>query len=63
MIWGELIRLLKRHGWREERTGKGSHLRFAHPAKKAFIWVSRHTKQEVGAGLARQILRDAGIDV
>jgi predicted RNA binding protein YcfA (HicA-like mRNA interferase family) len=27
------------------------------------IWVSRHTKQDVGRGLARQILKDAGIDV
>lgn len=62
MTWGELIRLLERHGWREERTGKGSHLRLYHPARQAYIWVSRHTKQEVGRGLARQILKDAGID-
>lgn len=63
MTWGELIRLLKRHGWREERTGKGSHVLLSHPTRRAVIWVSRHTKKDVGAGLASQILRDAGIDV
>ena len=62
MTWAELIPLLKRHGWREERTGKGSHLRFCHPKRQTYIWVSRHTKHEVGRGLARQILKDAGID-
>ena len=62
MTWGELIRRLKRDGWREERSGKGSHLLLSHPTKRAIIWVSRHTKQEVGSGLARQILKDAGIE-
>jgi len=62
MTWGELIRLLKAHGWREKRTGKGSYLLLTHPARHAVIWVSRHTKREVGRGLARQILKHAGID-
>jgi predicted RNA binding protein YcfA (HicA-like mRNA interferase family) len=57
-----LIRLLKRHGWREARTGKGSHVLVSHPTKHAVIWVSRHTTQDVGRGLARQILKDAGIE-
>ncbi len=62
MTWGELIRLLQAHGWRETRTGKGSHLLMTHAGRRAVIWVSRHTKKEVGTGLARQILRDAGIE-
>jgi predicted RNA binding protein YcfA (HicA-like mRNA interferase family) len=62
MTWGELIRLLKRHGWREARSGKGSHVLFTHSERQVVIWVSRHTKKEVGAGLARRILRDAGIE-
>jgi predicted RNA binding protein YcfA (HicA-like mRNA interferase family) len=62
MTWGELIRLLKRHGWREERAGRGSHLLLSHPTRRAMIWVSQHTKHEVGSGLVRQILKDAGID-
>jgi predicted RNA binding protein YcfA (HicA-like mRNA interferase family) len=62
MTWGELIRLLKANGWREARTGKGSHLLLTHAERRAVIWVSRHTKKEVGAGLARQILKDAGVE-
>jgi predicted RNA binding protein YcfA (HicA-like mRNA interferase family) len=62
MTWAELIRLLKRHGWREERTGRGSHVLLTHPTRQAAIWVSRHSRREVGRGLARQILKDAGID-
>jgi predicted RNA binding protein YcfA (HicA-like mRNA interferase family) len=62
MTWGELIRLLKAHGWRQTRTGKGSHLLLTHPEHHAVIWVSRHTKKDVGTGLTRQILKDAGIE-
>ena len=62
MTWGELVRLLKRHGWREERTGKGSHILLSHSSRRTLIWVSRHTKREVGSGLARRILKDAGIE-
>ena len=62
MTWGESIRLLKRHGWRKERTGRGRHVLLTHPTRQAAIWVSRHSKREVGRGLARQILKDAGID-
>ena len=61
MTWGALIRLLKQHGWREEPTGKGSHLLLSHPTIRAEIWVSRHTKHDVGRGLARQIPKDGGI--
>lgn len=62
MTWGELIRLLKKHGWREARTGRGSHILLTHVERRAVIWVSRHTKKEVGSGLARQILKDAGVE-
>ena len=62
MTWGELIRLLKAHGWRETRRGKGSHLLMTHAERRAMIWVSRHTRKDVGTGLARQILKDAGIE-
>lgn len=62
MTWSELIRLLKKHGWRESRTGQGSHILLTHAKRHTLIWVSRHTKKEVGSGLARQILRDAGVE-
>ena len=62
MTWGELIRLLRQHGWRKQRTGKGSHVLLVHPTRKTVIWVSRHTTHEVGRGLAHRILKDAGIE-
>ena len=48
-------------GFVEERIGKGSHRRFMHPATKKEIWVSVHTKKDVGR-LARRILKDAGLE-
>ena len=62
VTWGELIRLLKKHGWRESRSGKGSHVLLTHDERREVIWVSRHTTKEVGRGLARQILKDAGVE-
>jgi len=32
-----------------------------HPTRQSVIWVARHEAQEVGTGLARKILKDAGI--
>jgi predicted RNA binding protein YcfA (HicA-like mRNA interferase family) len=61
VTWGELIRRLKAAGYVEARTGKGSHQHFVHPTKKP-ITVSVHTKKEVGTGLTRRILKDAGLD-
>jgi predicted RNA binding protein YcfA (HicA-like mRNA interferase family) len=62
MTWGERIRILRDHGWREGKADKGSHLRMVHHNKPHFIIVSRHTKREIGAGLANRILKDAGIE-
>ncbi|PYR56803.1 MAG: hypothetical protein DMF91_21040 [Acidobacteria bacterium] len=60
MTWGELIRRLKAAGFVERRTGKGSHRQFVHPDGRV-ITVSVHTKKEVGTGLARRILKEAGL--
>jgi predicted RNA binding protein YcfA (HicA-like mRNA interferase family) len=62
MTWGELKRLLERHGWRAERSGKGSHLKLIHPKRAHPIWIAVHTSKEVGKGLAAKILKDAGIE-
>lgn len=60
MTWGELVRKLKA-GFVEQRTGKGSHRQFIHPARGTVITVAVHTKKEVGTGLARRILKEAGL--
>jgi len=61
MTWAELIRHLKRAGFRFHRTGSGSHYQLRHPHTGVVITVANHPSKEVGHGLARQILKDAGI--
>jgi len=61
MTWGELIRKLKAAGFVEQRAGKGSHRQFIHPVRGTVITVAVHTKKEVGTGLARRILKEAGL--
>ena len=61
MTWGELIRGLKAAGFVERRHGKGSHRQFVHPESGRVITVAVHTKKEVGTGLARRILKEAGL--
>jgi predicted RNA binding protein YcfA (HicA-like mRNA interferase family) len=46
---------------RARGDGKGSHRRFVHPVTKKEVWVSVHTKKDVGR-LARRILKDAGLE-
>ena len=61
MTWAELLRKLKAAGFVEQRTGKGSHRQFLHPVSMKVITVAVHTKKEVGTGLARRILKEAGL--
>ena len=61
MTWAELIRRLRRAGYVELRTGKVSHRQLVNPATGQVITVSVHTKKEVGTGLARRILKEAGL--
>jgi predicted RNA binding protein YcfA (HicA-like mRNA interferase family) len=61
MTWAELIRRLRSSGFVEQRIGKGSHRKFVHPVSGKEVWVSVHTKKDVGR-LARRILKDAGLE-
>ena len=56
-----MIRRLRAAGFVEERIGKGSHRKLVHPVTTKEIWVSVHTKKDVGR-LARRILKDAGLE-
>ncbi len=58
MSWAELVRKLKAAGFKEERSGKGSHVLFRH-ADGREIWIAYHATKEVGRGLAQKILREA----
>lgn len=56
----ELIKLLLKDGW-TIKTQKGSHLKMVHPGKKGKLVVPNHGSREVGPGLCRKIIKDAGI--
>lgn len=60
MTWAELVRKLKAAGFKEVRSGKGSHVLFRHPDGRE-IWIAYHATKEVGRGLAEKILRETGL--
>ena len=56
-----MVRRLRSAGFVEERIGDGSHRKFVHPVTKKEVWVSIHTKKDVGR-LPRRILKYAGLE-
>jgi len=60
MTWGELVRALRKAGFVEQRTGRGSHRKFVHPKTGREVWVAIHTRKDAGR-LADRILADAGL--
>jgi predicted RNA binding protein YcfA (HicA-like mRNA interferase family) len=60
MKCSELLRILKRDGW-YTISQKGSHVKMIHPVKIGILIVPDHGSQEIGKGLEKKILKDAGI--
>jgi mRNA interferase HicA len=56
----ELLRLLKRDGWYEERQS-GSHIIMKHPSKGNRLVVPYHGNKEMKVGTLLSILKDAEI--
>ena len=56
----ELIRKFERGGWIEIRQ-TGSHKIFKHPANELTISVPAHGSKEVATGLAKKLLKQAGL--
>jgi len=54
-----LIKVLLAHGWTLNRT-KGSHHVFIHPDRGGHITVP-HPKKNLGQGIVKSILKQAGI--
>ena len=57
----QLVKILRRHGFEPVRQS-GSHLVFEHPNGR-HTTVPMHKGHDVGKGLLRQIMRDAGLTV
>lgn len=60
MKCSELLRILKKDGWCQV-SQKGSHLKLAHPGKSNVIIFPNHGSREIGKGMEKKILKDAGL--
>jgi predicted RNA binding protein YcfA (HicA-like mRNA interferase family) len=55
-----MYRLLTRDGWFPV-SQRGSHIKMRHQKKKGMLIFPNHGSQELGKGLEKRILKDAGI--
>jgi mRNA interferase HicA len=60
MKCSELYRILIKNGWFSV-SQKGSHIKMKHETQPGVIIFPNHGSQELGKGLVKKILRDAGI--
>jgi len=60
MKCSELYKILTKDGW-YPISQKGSHVKLKHNKKPGMIIFPNHGSQEVGKGLERKILKDAGL--
>ena len=60
MKCSELLRILRKDGW-YVISQKGSHLKLGHRTKTNRIIFPNHGSQEMGKGLEKRILKEAGI--
>lgn len=60
MKCSQLYKILIRDGWYPV-SQKGSHVKMKHETKDGIIIFPNHGSQEMGKGLEKKILKDAGI--
>ena len=60
MKCSELYKILAKDGW-YPISQKGSHVKLKHNMKPGMIIFPNHGSQEVGKGLEKKILKDAGL--
>lgn len=58
MTQKEMVKLLKKHGFKEEDGGKGSHVKMTKPGLRRPIIIPHG---ELKKGVERGILKDAGL--
>ena len=57
----EVLKLLRRDGWRVVRQ-RGSHRQLRHPVKPGLVTVAGAERMDLAPGTLRSILRQAGIE-
>ncbi len=60
MKCSELYRRLTKDGW-YPTSQKGSHVKMKHDTKTNIIIFPNHGSQELGKGLEKKIIKDAGL--
>ena len=60
MKWNEFIKLVKKKGWRLERSGS-NHDIYKHPTIKEPMVIPRHGTQEIKNGLFNKLKKQAGL--
>ena len=60
MKCSELYRLLIKDGW-YPISQKGSHVKMKHDKKNGIIIFPNHVSQELGKGLEKKLIKDAGL--
>lgn len=60
MKCSKLYKILTKDGWYAV-SQRGSHVKLRHEKKKGTIIFPNHGSREVGKGLEKKILKDAGI--
>jgi predicted RNA binding protein YcfA (HicA-like mRNA interferase family) len=58
----DFYRILLSDGW-YAISQKGSHIKMKHLTKSGVIIFPNHGSQEIGKGLEKKILKDAGINI
>ncbi|MET3115012.1 putative RNA binding protein YcfA (HicA-like mRNA interferase family) [Pedobacter sp. CG_S7] len=62
MKWNELLKKMKKAGYVYLRDAKGSHEIWHHPEiKGSEETIAKHGSKEIGTGLAKKILKRAGL--
>jgi predicted RNA binding protein YcfA (HicA-like mRNA interferase family) len=56
-----LLRILQKDGWYTD-SQSGSHLKLKHPIKKGSIIFPYHGSQEIGKGMEKKLLKQAGLN-
>ncbi|MCD5407210.1 MAG: type II toxin-antitoxin system HicA family toxin [Desulfotomaculum sp.] len=56
----ELIKIIKKDGWKECRNPRGSHYYFKHSVKKGLVTIP-HPRKNIPIKTAKSILMQAGL--
>lgn len=57
----DLLKMLKKDGWKIDRT-RGSHRQLVHPNKPGTVTVSGHPSDDVHPKTLKSVLRQAGLE-